>query len=190
MTENAWRRGAVLLSIAVNPPHGVLFVERASHLRRHPGQIGLPGGIVDPADGDDPEKTALRELREEIGVEAKFVTIAGRLPDVEQNLNRFIITPIVGTLAPAARFTVDGDEIAGVFVVPLSVIVAEGSVYEDAAAGPGRAKPMYALDYEGKHIWGFTGRVLKSFVDEWKRSDSALRRTLQAHGVQTPGTTS
>jgi 8-oxo-dGTP pyrophosphatase MutT (NUDIX family) len=181
--EEPWRRGAVLLPILGSPPHGVLFVERALHLRRHPGQIGLPGGIVDPVDEGDPEQTALRELREEVGVAAERVTIVGRLPDVEQNLNRFVITPVVGTLDPQTRFSVDGEEIVGVFVVPLAEVVADGAVYIDVEASEARGKPMYALDFEGHHIWGFTGRVLKSFVDAWNAPKSRLRSAIEARGV-------
>ena len=181
--ESAWRRGAVLLPILASPPFGVLFVERARHLRRHPGQIGLPGGIFDAADDEDPERAALRELREEVGVPADLVSVVGRLPDVEQWMNRFIITPMVGTLDPETRFAVDGEEIAGVFVVPLAELVAAGAVYEDLEIGETRGKPMYAFDFEGRHIWGLTGRILKSFVDAWSVPHSPLRGAIEARGV-------
>jgi len=39
---------------------------------------------------------------------------------------------------------------------------------------------MYALDHEGRHIWGFTGGVLKYFVDAWNEPESALRRAVKA----------
>jgi len=178
--EHPWRRGAVLVPILSSPPHGVIFVERALHLRRHPGQIGFPGGIVDPSDGGDPQRTALREVFEEIGVGPELVNVVGRLPDLEQAMNRFVITPIVGALDSKTKFAVDGDEIAGVFAVPLAAIVAGGAIYEDAEASRLRGKPMYALDHEGRHIWGFTGAVLKSFVDAWNEPESALRRAVKA----------
>ena len=38
------RPAAVVLGIFEEPPHGVIFIERAAHLRNHAGQIGLPGG--------------------------------------------------------------------------------------------------------------------------------------------------
>ncbi len=178
--EDLWRRGAVLVPILSSPPHGVIFVERAQHLRRHPGQIGFPGGIVDPSDGGDPQKTALREVFEEIGVGPELVNVVGRLPDLEQAMNRFVITPVVGALDSKAKFAVDGDEIAGVFAVPLAAIVAGGAIYEDAEASRLRGKPMYALDHEGRHIWGFTGGVLKSFVDAWNEPESVLRSAIKA----------
>lgn len=169
------------MPIFARAPHGVLFVERAAHLRRHPGQIGFPGGTDEPADAGDPVRTALRELFEELGVEAERVAIAGRLPDLEQRMNSFIITPIVGVLDGATRLALDGEEIAGVFTVPLAAIVAAGAVYDDLEVTQSRGRPMYAFDYEGRHVWGFTARVLKSFVDAWTAPGSALRAAAEPY---------
>jgi 8-oxo-dGTP pyrophosphatase MutT (NUDIX family) len=155
------RRGAVLIPIFANAPHNVIFVERARHLRRNPGQIGFPGGLADPIDGDDPVKTALREVAEELGVDAERVSIVGTLPALEQSSTRLVITPLVAILDPATRFSLDGDEIAAVLAVPLAA----------ALAG----------DYHGHPIWGFTARILRSFVDEWNAPQSSLRRAAETH---------
>lgn len=159
-------KGAVLLPIFANPPHGMLFIERGPHMRRHAGQIGLPGGTADDVDGDDPTRTALRELDEEVGVPAGRVTIAGRLPELEQRMSGFVITPVVGVVEPGTPIVPDGDEVAGAFVVPLATIVAPGALSENS------------LDHDGRHIWGFTARILQSFVDEWNAEGSALRRAV------------
>lgn len=170
----------MLVPILAPPPHSMIFVERARHLRRHPGQIAFPGGASDPSDAGDPVRTALRELEEETGVVPERVRVVGRLPDSHQELYRFIITPIVGVLDATSRFRLDGEEIAGIFAVPLAAIFAAGAVYEDAAIARLRGKAMYAFDYEGRHVWGFTGRMLKSFVDAWSAPESPLRRAAEA----------
>jgi len=170
----------VLVPILAPRPHSMIFVERAPHLRRHPGQIAFPGGAADAVDGGDPVRTALRELEEEIGVAPARVRVVGRLPDSHQELYRFIITPIVGVLDKSTRFRVDGDEIADTFVVPLAEILTAGALYEDPAITKLRGKAMYAFDYEGRHIWGFTGRMLKSFVDAWSAPESPLRVAVEA----------
>lgn len=180
MEAPSWRRGAVLVPILSRPPHSLIFVERAQHLRRHPGQIGFPGGTEESGDGGNPERTALREVAEEIGVEPDLVTIVGRLPALEQRMNRFIIVPVVGVLSPDARFAVDGQEIASLFAAPLAEILAPGAVYEDAAISDDRGRAMYAFDYEGRHVWGFTGRILKLFVEAWTAPASELRAAVEA----------
>lgn len=179
MTLNdRWRRGAVLIPILARAPHGVIFIERAQHLRRHPGQIGFPGGIEEPADSDDPVTTALREFGEELGVDAECVKVVGQLPEVHHEMNRFIITPIVGVLDEHARFSLDGEEIVGVFAVPLEFILTEGAVREDSALRDSRGRKFYALEFEGRRIWGFTGRILKSFADVMNEPSSALRAAI------------
>src|ERR1700736_6893982 len=102
MQPNPVRRtAAVAFAILKAPPHGVIFIERASHLRDPPGQIALPGGSVDAEDGGDLRRTALRELREEVGVAPERVTIVGQLPMVSQRrAHNFDVTPFVATVAP------------------------------------------------------------------------------------------
>lgn len=183
MTEqqiNGWREGAVIVAIAAKPPHGVLFVERGRHLRRHPGEIGLPGGGADEADGGDLVKTALRELHEELNIAPERVRIVGELPAIKHRRSQFVILPVVGVLEAATTFSIDGDEIVGVFAAPLGSIVEEGAVYEDEALSATAGRPMHAFDFEGRHIWGFTGRILKSFVDAWNAPSSALRAAIES----------
>jgi 8-oxo-dGTP pyrophosphatase MutT (NUDIX family) len=182
--DNAWRHAAVMLAIAAKPPHGVLFVERSRHLRRHPGEIGLPGGSADEVDEGDPVKTALRELREELNIAAEHVRVVGELPVVKQTRSRFVVTPIVGMLDAETTYSIDGDEIVGVFAVPLASIVEDGAVYDDEELSATIGRPMYAFEFEGRHIWGFTGRILKSFVDAWTAPASPLRIVIESalHG--------
>ncbi|HEY6326874.1 MAG TPA: CoA pyrophosphatase [Candidatus Cybelea sp.] len=168
----------MVIAIFSDAPHGVVFVERAGHLRRNPGQIGLPGGMTDPMDGADPATTALRELYEELGVQPAAIRVVGQLARQRQVSSGLTVTPIVGVLAPNTPLHVDRTETTGVFTVPLATIVAPGEIYKDPVLSS-RDRTLYALDYEGRHIWGLTARILKVFVDEWN-ARSALREKIEA----------
>ncbi len=167
-----------MLVIFADAPHGVVFVERAGHLRRNPGQIGLPGGMTDPIDGADPATTAMRELYEELGVQPAAVRLIGRLDRQHQISSSVAVTPIVGVLEPHTPLNVDGTETIGAFTIPLATIVEPGAVKKDASRST-RERTLYALDYEGRHIWGLTARILKVFADEWN-ARSALRERIEA----------
>eukprot|EP00533_Pseudo-nitzschia_delicatissima_P006003 CAMPEP_0116085930 /NCGR_PEP_ID=MMETSP0327-20121206/4584_1 /TAXON_ID=44447 /ORGANISM="Pseudo-nitzschia delicatissima, Strain B596" /LENGTH=423 /DNA_ID=CAMNT_0003576947 /DNA_START=1461 /DNA_END=2729 /DNA_ORIENTATION=- len=47
----------------------VLLTLRSKKLKSHPGQVSFPGGKQDPSDGGDDVVTALRETKEEVGLD-------------------------------------------------------------------------------------------------------------------------
>lgn len=62
---------AVLMVIANTPKASILFTERSDSLRRHPGQICFPGGMLNPQ--EDHLTCAIRETKEELSFSSKIV---------------------------------------------------------------------------------------------------------------------
>jgi 8-oxo-dGTP pyrophosphatase MutT (NUDIX family) len=169
------RPAAVILGIFEDPPHGVIFIERSANLPTHAGQIGLPGGGIDPRDEDDLRRTALREMEEEVGVVASRVRIAGELPAVRSRANAYVVTPFVATVA-AGELRIDAIETVGVFTVPLQTILDD--LHEGVTSIGAFDVRTPVLDYRDKHIWGLTGYILRAFVDTWRMETSPLRATI------------
>nr|XP_018684694.1 PREDICTED: nudix hydrolase 15, mitochondrial-like isoform X2 [Musa acuminata subsp. malaccensis] len=68
----------------------VILTKRSSNLSTHSGEVSLPGGKADEGDADDRE-TALREAKEEIGLDPSLVTIVAVLePFLSKHLLRLI----------------------------------------------------------------------------------------------------
>ena len=74
------RRPAAVLLALIERPGGLalLFTERADHLKDHPGQVSFPGGRIELGD-PGPVEAALREAKEEVGLDPQQVAVAGCL---------------------------------------------------------------------------------------------------------------
>lgn len=73
------RAGVVLPLCNVNGVACVLFEKRSRHLRAHPDEVCLPGGLVSMEDDNSIVGTCLREMEEEIGIRQSNVTVLGTL---------------------------------------------------------------------------------------------------------------
>ena len=171
------RPAAVVLGILEAPPHGVIFIERAAHLRNHAGQIGLPGGGMDPGDAGDLRVTALREMAEEVGVAAERVTIVGELPAINARVNNYTVTPFVATVA-GGDLRVDATETVGVFTVPVERVV--NDLRQDMVSVGAFKIESPVLDHAEKRIWGLTGHILRAFVAAWNDPENGLRERVEA----------
>nr|AFK34203.1 unknown [Medicago truncatula] len=84
------KRAAVLICLFEGQDRNlrVILTQRTSSLSTHAGEVALPGGKRDESDADDIE-TALREAKEEIGLDPSLVTVVTLLePFHTKNDNR------------------------------------------------------------------------------------------------------
>ena len=136
----------------------VLLTVRAPHLKMHSGQVSFPGGRIDPQDAS-PEAAALREAREEIGLDAGRVELLGRLPDYLTGTG-YRITPVVAVLSPPFELRPDPSEVSEVFEVPLTVLLDPANHRRDSREWQGRARQFFVIAHERHYIWGATAGML------------------------------
>lgn len=140
--------------------YSVLLTRRVDTLRRHAGQIAFPGGRRDP--GETPWQTALREAHEEVGLHPSFVSVAG-LSSPYQTGTGYLITPVVGFVAPGFELTPNPDEVADIFETPFGFLMDPANHEEHEREAPtGEKRRFYAMTHEDRFIWGATAGMLRA----------------------------
>ncbi|MFT4046999.1 MAG: CoA pyrophosphatase [Solimonas sp.] len=136
----------------------VLLTVRSPNLRAHSGQIAFPGGARDASD-ITPVDNALREAREEIGLDPHAVEIVGYLDDYP-TLSRFLVTPVVGLVDGTPALTVDAGEVAETFEVPFAFIAERRNFECRLLDREGLKVPVRELNWQRYCIWGATAGML------------------------------
>jgi len=161
-------RPAAVALILVEQSGGLeaLFIKRAARAGDPwSGQVAFPGGRHDPVD-DDLLATAIRETREETGVELGDAERLGVLDDLyprTPTLPPVRVRPFVFAL-PARRPLVATVEVERAFWVPLAHIV-EPSVRRDVKLRVGGVERVFpAYDLGEDVVWGMTERILTPFL--------------------------
>jgi 8-oxo-dGTP pyrophosphatase MutT (NUDIX family) len=140
----------------------VLLTQRASGLRAHSGQIAFPGGQIDP--GEAPLEAALREAREEIGLEPRFVEPLGWLEPYLTGTG-FRIAPLVALIDPAFRLTLNPLEVEEAFETPFAFLMDPANHRLDERVWQGRLRKFYVMPHEGRYIWGATAGILRNLYE-------------------------
>jgi 8-oxo-dGTP pyrophosphatase MutT (NUDIX family) len=157
------RPAAVLIPAIARPVVTLLFTQRTEHLTAHAGQIAFPGGKAEPDDAG-PLATALREAHEEIGLEPRHVEPLGTL-DRYLTGTGYRITPVIGLVDPDVRLTLDPNEVADVFEVPLSFLMDPANFQRHTKSFGGLDRHFYAVPYGERFIWGATAGILRNMYE-------------------------
>jgi 8-oxo-dGTP pyrophosphatase MutT (NUDIX family) len=152
---------------------------RPAHLTHHAGQVSLPGGLVEP--GETSRAAALRELDEELGINAGRVSPLGELSPLYLYVTDFLITPHVGVLETglnAAAFVPSPDEVAEVIEAPLTMFAASGPCARVKRGFRSLSFFAPAMCIAGHEVWGATAMMLAELGDVWATVNrSNLRAT-------------
>jgi 8-oxo-dGTP pyrophosphatase MutT (NUDIX family) len=164
--------------LALSPVTGaddlrLVLVQRPDTLRQHAGQVGLPGGAVEPGDADG-VAAALREAEEEVGLDPAAVRVLGSLDRAYLPVSNFDVLPVVGLWDGAGALRPNPDEVAGILhptlrqladpakhgVLPFSRVIPEAEFRRRNV--PDLLGPVFWVD--GTLVWGFTAGLLAGFL--------------------------
>lgn len=165
--------------------YDVLFEVRASTIAHQPGDVCLPGGMVE--EGETPRQAALRELQEELLLREAQICYAGAMDKLYTGSSLILhsfaaeVKEYQSTFSPA--------EVAQVFQVPLKFFLhtepkcyvmharvepGEDFPYELICGGRAyqwrsRKEEVCFYQYEEHVIWGLTAKIIRAFAEAVKR---------------------
>lgn len=176
-------QAAVCIPLLKNASGGydVLFEVRAATIAHQPGDVCLPGGMVE--EGETPREAALRELQEELLLNEDQICYLGDMDKLYTGSRLIMysfaaeVTEYQNTFSPA--------EVAEVFQVPLEFFLhtepkcyvtrakvepGEDFPYELICGGRdynwrSRKEEVCFYQYEGHVIWGLTAKMMRAFVN-------------------------
>ncbi|MEO8061992.1 MAG: CoA pyrophosphatase [Pseudomonadota bacterium] len=155
---------AAVLVPLVDRPEGltVLLTQRASQLAQHAAQVSFPGGRLEESD-PDVAHAALREAREEIGLDPSCVRIFGYLPD-HLVISGFRVTPVLSLVTPPFSLEINPAEVAEAFEVPVSHVFDTRNHKARLRRVGDEDMLLFDLPWGGHSIWGATAGMLMTLV--------------------------
>jgi 8-oxo-dGTP pyrophosphatase MutT (NUDIX family) len=149
----------VTSTVVVGTGETLLITRRARGLRQHAGQWALPGGRRDV--GESAEDAALRELREETGLDLPATAVLGLLDDYVTR-SGYVITPVVvwgGEAGRTADLRGAPSEVARIFQVP----IVDLDVEPELLRIPESDAPVIRLPLLGGHVHAPTAAIIYQF---------------------------
>jgi 8-oxo-dGTP pyrophosphatase MutT (NUDIX family) len=133
------------------------LTRRPMNLRKHPGQISFPGGGREAGDVT-PLHTALRETREELGIDPEAVDVLGLLGAMP-TITSYWVTPFVGVVPEDVALAPNPIEIDEVIAAPLWRLRREKRHLYQAD------RDVFVWDDARHVVWGATWRMLNQLVE-------------------------
>lgn len=155
--DQASMPAAVLVAITERAQPGLILTVRREHLRTHAGQVAFPGGRIDS--GETAVAAALREAHEEILLQPAAVEVVGAI-DAYRTVTGYLVTPVLGVIAPDLPLQPHEGEVADWFEAPLAFLLDPANHQRRSALFQGATRHYYEILWNDRRIWGATAAMI------------------------------
>lgn len=150
-----------------------VFIKRNEYPGHHSGQVSFPGGKRDGND-KDLAGTAIREAKEETGIDESGIRLAGPLSPLHIPVSGFHVHPFVGMLFNTPYFRPDPTEVQYLIETPVRDLL--NPAIRKVTNMVIREKEVKVPYYQVKDeiIWGATAMILAEFLALCRKFTSVL----------------
>ena len=137
------------------------LTKRTEDVEHHKGQISLPGGIRE--NNESLNETALRETKEEVGIDSTKIIISGSLTPFFIPVTGYIVHPFIGWCKEKPSTKIHDVEVNQLFSVSITELMDEKILQTEQwnIRGYDAIVPYYNF---GKcKVWGATAAILSEF---------------------------
>ena len=137
------------------------LTKRTEDVEHHKGQISLPGGIRE--NNESLNETALRETKEEVGIDSTKIIISGSLTPFFIPVTGYIVHPFIGWCKKKPSTKIHDVEVNQLFSVSISELMDEKNLQTEQwnIRGYDAIVPYY--NFEKCKVWGATAAILSEF---------------------------
>ncbi len=141
-----------------------VLMKRPEYKGAHSNQVSLPGGINEDID-HDLKSTALRETREELGIDDSMIQVLGGLTKLTIPVSGIEVSPYVGVFPEKPVFHPEPSEVSYLIEVPLADLLNPNKIKESVRTILGNPIKVPYFHLKEEQVWGATAMMLAEFND-------------------------
>ena len=162
--NKAKKSSVLILFYPDNNSINTVLIKRARYKGIHSGQISFPGGRFEKPDNNLTE-TALRETKEEIGIDISKINIIGNISEIFIPPSIFLVIPVLGYTNEIPYFVADKKEVEKIFQINISDLLDINIICEKQIINNENQKinvPCYYI--KESIIWGATAMIISELI--------------------------
>lgn len=193
MPIGKYKNSAVMILLCEDEKNNdinIIFEVRSNNLRTQPGDICLPGGMIE--EGESPKDAAIRETMEELNLKKEDIEYIGDMDYFISPYGMFMYPFVSKT--KLEKILPSNEEVDHIFTVPLKFFMENTPLLYELEIGAinkegfpfhlinggekykfrhGKLKE-YFYKYDNYVIWGFTAQIIKAFIDIIKQNSNIV----------------